>query len=352
MDKNEFRHLINISDVLSDGDTSLWDELYSRFRDIIAHQRIYSDALRGSVMASLFFEPSTRTKFSFQSAMLRLGGSVFGFESADATSVKKGESLADTIRMNASYSDIIVMRHPVAGAPLAASLYSEVPIVNAGDGGRQHPTQTLTDLATLATVRGKIGDFTIGLCGDLKYGRTVHSLVYALSNFPGIKYVFISPNSLSMPDNVLGFMREHNLPFSQAKSIDDALPELDVLYMTRAQAERMSGEDSKYSDGYILTAKKLERAKKDLTILHPLPRVNEITPDVDADPRAKYFEQAKYGVFIRMSLLLTLARQPHESARAVDVGGCSCKNEKCITHTELYLPKILTPDGRCAYCDE
>ncbi|MDR0915568.1 MAG: aspartate carbamoyltransferase [Oscillospiraceae bacterium] len=345
------RHLIGVSDIT----TSWWNSLFSLCREIIAHPQDYSDANRGKVMASLFFEPSTRTKFSFQAAMLRLGGSVFGFENANDTSASKGESLADTIRMTSAYSDVVVMRSPSEGAARAASLYSEVPLVNAGDGGHQHPTQTLTDLATLAVTRGEIRDLTVGLCGDLRYGRTVHSLVEALAKFPNIRFVLTAPPELAMPDYVTRFMRARNLTFTEVPTLDDALPQLDVLYMTRVQRERViqsaTQSTMEYSDDFILTRDKLARAKRDLTILHPLPRVNEIAPEVDLDPRAKYFDQARYGMYIRMALLLKLCAQPRTAPEPVAVGGAKCANPACITRREPYLPDLRNDDGGCGYCD-
>jgi len=340
-----FRSLNGVSDI----DIPFWSALYTLCCEIISRPHDFSDACRNSVMASLFFEPSTRTKFSFQAAMLRLGGSVFGFDNADFTSASKGESLADTIRMTASYSDVIVMRSPREGAARAASLYSETPIINAGDGGHEHPTQTLTDLTAISRYRSEIRDFTIGICGDLKNGRTVHSLVHALTMFPGIEFVFISPDELSMPDYITRALRSKGYDYRTSPSIESALPELDILYMTRAQRERMS-RTVEYTDDFILTADKLKTAKKDLAILHPLPRVSEISPEVDLDPRAKYFEQAKFGMYIRMALLMKMCALPKQTPPPVPVGGASCNNPMCITKSELYLPPLQTADGSCAYC--
>jgi len=341
------RHIVSISDA----SLAWWDELYSLCRQIIQRPEVFSGACRGKLMASLFFEPSTRTKFSFQTAMLRLGGGVFGFENANDISAAKGESLADTIRMTATYSDVIVMRSPYEGAAKAASLYSEVPVINAGDGGHMHPTQTLSDLATIAQTRGGIGGITVGLCGDLKYGRTVHSLVTALAMFPDIKFVLISPNELAMPDYMLKFMRARDMVYDICGDLRDALPSLDVLYMTRAQTERAGG-GAGLSDAFMLNAAKLQSAKSDLVIMHPLPRVNEISPDVDSDPRAKYFDQARFGMYIRMALLLkltALGRSAPEAAAAT--GGSRCENAACVTRRELYLPPLKNADGSCAYCD-
>ncbi|MDR3310887.1 MAG: aspartate carbamoyltransferase [Oscillospiraceae bacterium] len=344
--KPEGRHLIGIADI----DTARWDSLYSLCREIIAHPHYYSDACRDRLMASLFFEPSTRTKFSFQAAMQRLGGKVFGFENADATSASKGESLADTVRMAATYSDVIVIRNPVEGAAKAASLYSDVPVINAGDGGHMHPTQTLTDLTTIAEIRGKIGDFTIGLCGDLKNGRTVHSLVAALAKFGGVRFVFISPPELSMPEYITRRLKSQGAPFYECLSLEETLPELDTLYMTRIQRERMGGL-GEYPEELILTKDRLAAAKRELIILHPLPRVNEIAPEVDADPRARYFDQARYGMYIRMALLTQTSHMPREKPEPQPVGGAVCDNRNCVTRREPYLPPLFGDDGACGYCD-
>ncbi len=285
------------------------DELIDLAKDIMTNRESYIEKCKGKILAILFFEPSTRTRLSFESAMLSLGGSVLGFSSSDSSSTTKGETLADTIQVVSSYSDIIAMRHPKEGAPVVASNNSDVPIINAGDGGHNHPTQTLTDLITISIEKGKLDNFTIGFCGDLKFGRTVHSLVTALSRYKNIKFVFISPKELVMPDYIKEKVLEKNhLEYIETNSLEDALPDLDILYMTRVQKERFLNEEEyiRLKDTYILNKEKLESAKSDLCILHPLPRVNEIAQDVDSDKRACYFRQAKYGRFIRMALILKL----------------------------------------------
>ena len=276
---------------------------------IAADRERFSQACRGRILATLFYEPSTRTRLSFESAMLRLGGSVLGFASADNSSVAKGESVADTIRAVSCYADICAMRHPKEGAPLVASHYSRIPVINAGDGGHQHPTQTLTDLMTIRRKRGGLGGITIGLCGDLKFGRTVHSLMKSLVRFPDIRFVLISPEELRVPDYIRqDVLQKHHAPYREVETLEQVMPELDILYMTRIQKERFFNEEDyvRLKDSCILTAEKLRAAKADLSVLHPLPRVNEITADVDEDPRAAYFEQAQNGVYVRMALILKL----------------------------------------------
>ena len=269
----------------------------------------YRDCLAGNVLATLFFEPSTRTRLSFEAAMLRLGGSCLGFAEPGSSSVSKGECLADTIRIVACYSDIIVMRNPKEGSSLLASHYSDVPVINAGDGGHHHPTQTLTDLLTIRRLRGNIGDLCVGFCGDLKFGRTVHSLVEALARYNGIRMVFISPEELTVPAYLkTGILARNKIPFTETGSLDRVIGDLDILYMTRVQKERFFNEEDyiRLKDSYILTEEKMTLAKKDMMILHPLPRVNEIDLEVDSDPRAMYFKQAKYGMYIRMALLSSI----------------------------------------------
>jgi len=335
-----------------------WDALYARCCDIIARPGVYADSCRGKILASMFYEPSTRTNFSFQSAAQRLGAGVFGFSDPLGTSASKGETLADTIRMTASYSDTIVIRSPQEGAATAASLYSEVPVINAGDGGHFHPTQTLTDLTTIAQKRGKIDSFRIGLCGDLKYGRTVHSLVEAMVMFPGVSFYLISPNELRLPEYILEQMHEHGQDFVESESLIDCIPELDVLYMTRVQRERFrdAAEYRRLKDVYVLNRKMLDEAKSDMLILHPLPRYGEIAKDVDDDPRAVYFEQARYGMLIRMALLLDFMHQPRRAPVPVPEDGVAveCGNPACITRSEMYLPKVVSKSGadRCGYCDK
>jgi aspartate carbamoyltransferase catalytic subunit len=285
--------------------------LFDLAEKIEAEPAAWRDVCRGKVQATLFFEPSTRTRLSFEAAMLRLGGSCLGFAEPGSSSASKGECLADTVRTVACYADLMVMRNPKEGAALLASRYSDVPVINAGDGGHHHPTQTLTDLLTIRRLRGGggIGNLAVGFCGDLRFGRTVHSLVKALARYPGIKMTFISPPELTIPDYLkTGILREKNIPFMETDSLDKAIGDLDILYMTRVQRERFFNEEDyiRLKDSYILTAEKMESAKKDMMVLHPLPRVNEIALEVDSDPRAAYFRQAKYGMFVRMALLASV----------------------------------------------
>ena len=279
--------------------------------DIIADKKKYAKVCEGKKLATLFFEPSTRTRLSFEAAMLELGGSVLGFSEANSSSASKGETVEDTIRVVSCYADIIAMRHPVEGAPKVASYTSLVPVINAGDGGHSHPTQTMTDLLTIHREKGSFENLTIGLCGDLKFGRTVHSLVKAVSRYRNIRFVLISPKELSMPDYIKSdYLDANGIPYMEVEKMEDVMPDLDILYMTRVQRERFFSEDEylKHKDAFILDLNKLKNAKKDLTIMHPLPRVNEIAREVDSDPRAKYFEQAMNGKYIRMALIITLLR--------------------------------------------
>ena len=285
------------------------EEILDLANDIEAHPDKYAHACAGKKLATLFYEPSTRTRLSFEAAMLNLGGAVLGFSSADSSSASKGESVADTIRMVACYADICAMRHPKEGAPLVASLHSPIPVINAGDGGHQHPTQTLTDLLTIRTLKGRLNNLTIGLCGDLKFGRTVHSLINALVRYTGIRFILISPEELRVPSYIReDVLRKKNIEFEEVERLEDALPKLDLLYMTRVQKERFFNEEDyvRMKDFYILDRKKMELAPKDMLVLHPLPRVNEISVEVDDDPRVVYFKQAQFGVYARMALILTL----------------------------------------------
>ena len=269
----------------------------------------YSHVADGKRIATLFYEPSTRTRLSFEAAMLNLGGSVLGFASADSSSAAKGESISDTIRVISCYADICAMRHPKEGAALVASQKSRIPVINAGDGGHQHPTQTLTDMLTIRSLKGRLGNMTIGLCGDLKFGRTVHSLINALIRYDNVKFVLISPEELKIPDYIRDdVLRANNIEFEEVERLEDAIGQLDVLYMTRVQRERFFNEEDyiRLKDFYVLTKKKMELAKDDMLVLHPLPRVNEISVEVDDDPRAVYFKQVQYGVYVRMALILTL----------------------------------------------
>ena len=285
------------------------DELVKKGCDIMANPAAYAHKCDGRILATLFFEPSTRTRLSFESAMLSLGGQVLGFSSANSSSASKGESVADTIRVVSAYCDIIAMRHPKEGAPLVATQHSLVPVINAGDGGHNHPTQTLTDLMTIHNEKGHFDNLTIGFCGDLKFGRTVHSLVAAMSRYTGVRFVFVSPEELKLPRYVKEqYIKSKNIPYTQSTSLEEVMPELDILYMTRVQKERFFNEEDylRLKDSYILTPEKLENAKEDLRILHPLPRVNEISVAVDNDPRACYFKQAQNGRYIRMALIMKL----------------------------------------------
>lgn len=344
------RHLIDFEDLTREE----WYSLYELASDIMRDPLAYRDALRGRTMASLFFEPSTRTNFSFQTAMLKLGGGVFGFTDAGTSSVAKGEKLKDTITMCSTYADVIVMRAPVEGMAKAASLYSSAPLINAGDGGHLHPTQTLTDLTAITERRGSLTNMTVGLCGDLKNGRTVHSLIRALSRFEGVDFVLVSPEALMAPNYIRAELAEKGIPFRETGSLEEALPELDVLYMTRVQRERFAdpGEYERLKDVYILTAAMLENAKPDLTILHPLPRVDEIALDVDGDERAYYFRQAECGLYVRMALLLTLVGGGKAKPEYVpaETRPHRCRNPRCITQSESYVP-ILDENGVCGYCE-
>lgn len=285
------------------------DRLLDLANDIEKYPNKYAHACEGKKLATCFYEPSTRTRLSFEAAMLNLGGSVLGFASADSSSASKGESVSDTIRVISCYADICAMRHPKEGAPLVASQKSRIPVINAGDGGHQHPTQTLADLLTIRSLKGRLDNMTIGLCGDLKFGRTVHSLISALIRYPGIKFVLISPEELRIPSYIReDVLRANNIPFTEVERLEDAIPQLDVLYMTRVQKERFFNEEDyvRLKDFYILTKAKMELAPEDMIVLHPLPRVNEISVEVDDDPRAVYFKQAQYAVYVRMALILTL----------------------------------------------
>ena len=301
----EIRHLLNPLDFKVDE----IDHLLNLAHDIEEHREKYAHVCAGKKLATLFYEPSTRTRLSFEAAMLNLGGSILGFSSADSSSAAKGESVADTIRVISCYADICAMRHPKEGAPLVASQFSTIPVINAGDGGHQHPTQTLTDLLTIKSLKGRLDNLTIGLCGDLKFGRTAHSLINALVRYSNIHFVLISPQELKIPEYVREkLINTQGVTFTEVSNLDEALPQLDILYMTRVQKERFFNEEDyiRLKDSYILTKEKMKLAKDDMYILHPLPRVNEISVEVDKDPRAAYFRQAQYGVYVRMALIMTL----------------------------------------------
>ena len=298
------RHLMNPLDF----SVEELDKLFALADDIEKDPAKYAHKCDGKILATCFYEPSTRTRLSFESAMTRLGGRVIGFSDASCSSASKGESVSDTIRIISCYADICAMRHPKEGAPMVAAEKSLIPVINAGDGGHQHPTQTLTDLQTIRSLHGDLNNFTIGLCGDLKFGRTVHSLINALVRYEGIKFIFISPEELKIPDYVTDMLREKGIPYEEVIRLEDVMPKLDLLYMTRVQKERFFNEDDyiRLKDCYILNKEKMKLAKEKMFVLHPLPRVNEISVEVDDDPRAAYFRQVQYGVYVRMALIMTL----------------------------------------------
>lgn len=298
------RHLITPLDFT----TEELDRLFDLANDIERNKEKYAKKCAGKILATCFYEPSTRTRLSFESAMLQLGGEVLGFSDAGSSSASKGESVSDTIRMISAYTDICAMRHPKEGSAMVAATAASIPVINAGDGGHQHPTQTLTDLLTIRSLKKRLDNFTIGLCGDLKFGRTVHSLINALVRYPNVKFVFISPEELRIPDYIIDMLKEKEIPFKEVIRLEDVMPELDLLYMTRVQRERFFNEQDyvRLKDFYILDKEKMTLAKPDMLVLHPLPRVNEISVEVDQDPRAAYFKQVQYGVYVRMALILTL----------------------------------------------
>ena len=356
------KHLIDIKDL----NINEIDELIKVAKDIMGNQDKYSEKCRGKILATLFFEPSTRTRLSFESAILRLGGNVLGFSEASSSSSSKGESIADTIKVVGNYSDIIVMRHPKEGAPVVAAENSIVPIINAGDGGHSHPTQTLTDLLTISCEKDRLENLTIGLCGDLKFGRTVHSLISAMVRYKNIKFVLISPEELKIPEYLKKeVLDKNNIEYVETESLEEYMNDLDILYMTRIQKERFNNKDEylKLKDLYILDEEKLKNAKKDLCIMHPLPRVNEISVKVDNDPRACYFKQANYGKFIRMALILKMLEENNINNINKDVEeievkkDIKCQNPRCITSTEQELEQVfLLTDKenkvyRCKYCE-
>ncbi len=354
------RSLISILDL----SVAELDGLLATAKDIIAHPEKYRESCRYKKLATLFFEPSTRTRLSFEAAMLELGGSVLGFSEAGSSSAAKGESVADTAKIISCYADIMAMRHPKEGAPYVASCAATVPVINAGDGSHQHPTQTLADLLTIDTEMGRLNDLTIGLCGDLKYGRTVHSLIEAMSRYEGIRFVLIAPEELRLPDYVrVGVLDKHGIPYKEVTSLEDAMGELDILYMTRIQRERFDDPQQydRLKDSYILTAEIMKLAKEKMAVLHPLPRVNEISVKVDDDPRAAYFRQALNGKYMRMALILKLlaeAKQdPTKKPLEVEdmVYDLVCRNPKCISRVEQELRHVAKPtdDGlRCIYCEQ
>ncbi|MDF2512623.1 MAG: pyrB [Herbinix sp.] len=298
------KHIISPTDLT----VSELNELLELSEEIITDPKKFTDVCRGKKLATLFYEPSTRTRLSFEAAMLNLGGNILGFSSADSSSAAKGESVADTIRVISSYADICAIRHPKEGAPLVASNYSSIPVINAGDGGHNHPTQTFTDLLTIKNLKGRLNNLIVGFCGDLKFGRTVHSLIHALARYENIKFMLISPEELRIPNYIREELIAGNIPFEEIRCLDDTIADLDILYMTRVQRERFFNEEDyiRLKDIYILDNKKMAKANKDMIVLHPLPRVNEISPEVDEDPRAVYFKQAEFGVYVRMALIMKL----------------------------------------------
>lgn len=348
------RHLIDLSDL----SVAQWEDITSLACDIRSRVDDYYGACRGKILATLFYEPSTRTQMSFQTAMLRLGGRIIGFDNPSNSSVAKGETIKDTVRVVSGYSDIIAMRHPTAGAAMAASLYSRVPIINAGDGGHLHPTQTLTDLVTLRNEKGTFSGLCIGLCGDLKNGRTVHSLIKAMSRFPGNSFVLISTPYLGIPHYIKDYLSAAGCPWQEVDNLAEAMPLLDVLYMTRIQRERFASNEeyTRQKGVYVLDKEKMKRAKSDLIVLHPLPRVDEIAQEVDDDPRAKYFEQTEYGLYARMALILRMLENGGKRLEPVPHGQEElCANPGCITHSEPYLPHLFRRSGDmlvCEYCEE
>lgn len=355
------RSVIDILDL----STEEIDVLLETAEDIMAHPEKYAEKCHGKKLATLFFEPSTRTRLSFEAAMMELGGNVLGFSEASSSSASKGESMADTARVLSCYADIMAIRHPMAGAPFVAAQNASVPVINAGDGGHAHPTQTLADLLTIRSKKGTLENLTVGLCGDLKYGRTVHSLIAALSRYKGTKFVLISPEELALPNYVkYEFLDEKGIPYRQATSLEAVLPDLDILYMTRIQEERFDSREEyeRLKDSYILTADKLTRAREDLIIMHPLPRVNEISVSVDTDSRAHYFRQVLCGKYMRMALILKLLESANEDVEPItgDVvsGEMHCENPKCITAKEQELAhaaKLVNAENkiyRCIYCEE
>ncbi|MBQ6528059.1 MAG: aspartate carbamoyltransferase [Clostridia bacterium] len=350
------RHLIDILDLNE-------DEINGLIRvanDIIDRPALYAHCMEGKKLASLFFESSTRTRLSFEAAMYELGGNVLGFSDAETSSISKGESLQDTIRVVSGYADVIAMRHPRDGAALAAAMAADIPVINAGDGSHNHPTQTLTDLLTIQREKGRLSGMTIGLCGDLRYGRTVHSLIEALSRYANMKFILIAPEELRMPDYVLEMLESSGHAYVQTDDLDAVMGELDILYMTRIQRERFSdpAEYEKLKDSYVLTAERMRTAKKDMSVLHPLPRVNEISTDVDSDPRAAYFRQARNGKYIRMALILKLLEEKNVNAALLPEGTTAadrrlCRNPRCIMHAETGLRQYIRPGAvpKCLYCD-
>lgn len=352
------RSLINILDFSAEELQSLIDTAL----DIIENPEDYAEACKGKKLATLFFEPSTRTRLSFEAAMLELGGSVISVSGSDSSSASKGESIADTMQMVSCYADIIAMRHPLEGSALVGAVNARIPVINAGDGGHFHPTQTLADILTIYREKGRLNELTIGICGDLKYGRTVHSLIAAMSRYTGIRFILISPSELAIPDYIKNdFLVQKNIPYTETASLENALPQLDILYMTRIQRERFDNaeEYERLKNSYILDQGKMLLAKEDCCVMHPLPRVNEISVKVDKDPRAAYFRQALNGKYMRMALILELIKSKADVKNRTVIPGvissCKCNNPKCVVHVEQELEQYFKTDDsgnvRCAYCD-
>ncbi|MGN0605646.1 MAG: aspartate carbamoyltransferase [Oscillospiraceae bacterium] len=352
---SHYQHLIDLSDY----PVSWWNQVIELGHQICKNPQRYNGACNGKIMATLFYEPSTRTQMSFQTAMIRLGGSIIGFDNPATSSVAKGENLKDTTKIVSNYADILIMRNPLEGSAKAAALTADCPVINAGDGGHLHPTQTLTDLLTLKEEKGRLDNLKIGLCGDLINGRTVHSLCKALSCYKNNEFVLISTNELRLPSYIKDILNANSCKFTEVFSLDEAISDLDVLYMTRIQRERFASEEEYISqkDTYVLDKKKMKKASPDLIVLHPLPRVDEISVEIDDDPRALYFKQAKYGMYVRMALIITMLENQSPSKLlygSVRKDVC-CKNKKCITQFENYLPKSFRGKGdilECEYCDE
>lgn len=353
--KSAYQHLIDLNDY----PVSWWNKILALGADIKEHPMRYTHACVGKIMATLFYEPSTRTQMSFQSAMIRLGGSIIGFDNPATSSVAKGENLKDTTKVVSSYADILIIRHPLAGSAKAAALTTDCPVINAGDGGHLHPTQTLTDLLTLRVEKGRLDNLTVGLCGDLLNGRTVHSLCKALSCYRGNRFVLISTPELKLPSYIKDIITASGSTFTEVSSLDAAIGELDILYMTRIQRERFASEEEYLAqkDTYVLDPPKMKKGKADLIVMHPLPRVDEIAVSVDDDERALYFKQAEYGMYVRMALIMTMLENQSPSALLMGSthSGVSCTNPRCITKREAYLPKSFLGKGttlECEYCDE
>lgn len=354
---SKYQHLIDLNDY----PVSWWKKVVTLGEEIKQNPAKFAHECDGKIMATLFYEPSTRTQMSFQTAMLRLGGRIIGFDNPANSSVAKGETIKDTTKIVSSYADVLVIRHPIAGAAKAASLSADCPVINAGDGGHLHPTQTLTDLLTLKIEKKTLSGLTVGMCGDLINGRTVHSLCKALSSFPDNKFIFISTPELRMPVYIKDIIKAHGSEFREVDTLEEAIGELDVLYMTRIQQERFASREEYLAqkDTYVLDRQKMLGAKKDMIVMHPLPRVDEITVEVDDDSRAMYFDQAKYGVYVRMALILTILEEEKSSETLVGkvYSNVRCNNPKCITNHEEYLPKSFRSCGDetllvCEYCDE